>query len=102
MEYQANLYTAGAKYRVEVQNDGRSLIYFDPEIERNPDGSTSVAALVRIRGYTPTAILSLKNHGWLFSDFWVTDALNNPPQWRHKLSFARWDGKEIDKAGFCG
>jgi hypothetical protein len=39
--------------------------------------------------------MTLKNRGWIFADFWVTDTTNSPPKWRHKLTLYKSDGDNV-------
>jgi hypothetical protein len=72
---------------VEVQLDGvvGMISYFDPETRQ----------MVIMGG---DAILALTKHGWFLSDFSVTDAKNNPPKWKHKLTFMKSQGKTVEQA----
>lgn len=86
-DFAAQLYTSRGKYSVQVTLDYHieEISYSDPEHpERVIIGWDGELALIK--------------HGWVFSDFSVTDAINSPPAWRHKLTFYKWDDRHVAQA----
>jgi hypothetical protein len=84
----ATLYTSRGKYQTEVK-----LLFCECSIfYHNPEDSNTVDINIRTSGG-----LTLIKHGWIFSDFLVTDVRNSPPAWTHKLTLFRGDGRFLEQ-----
>jgi hypothetical protein len=83
----AQLYTSHAKHSVEVTLDNTSgmISCFCPE---------QLETII----IDEDTRLTLAKHGWFLSDFWVTDAKNSSPLWKHKLTFYKSDGNKVEQA----